>query len=307
MRILVAASVLIALLSAPLEAQVSDDARQYLDAVLDIMEEEALRRASVDWVQVRADAHSFARRASTPEQTYPAIRRALRALRDNHSFLQLPQPSQTPSGALMPPSTGVAFSRRVGDDIGLIRVPFFMGADVEAFAAHIDSLIVEVDGPSVCGWIVDLRQNGGGNMWPMLSGLQSILGAPPLGAFRSPTGVGSPWVYTVPSPGTPLHRPDPPVAVLTDRRTASSGEAVAIAFHGRPDTRFFGEPTAGVPTANRSFPLSDGAILFLTVATMLDRDGREYSSSLIPDELVTATAAEEPAARWVRSVCNAAI
>ncbi|MGV9658891.1 S41 family peptidase [Streptomyces koyangensis] len=58
----------------------------------------------------------------------------------------------------------------------------------------------------------------------------------------------------------------PPVAVLTGPRTASAGEAVAIAFRERPDTRTFGDPTSGVPTANAPYPLSDGALVVLTTA-----------------------------------------
>jgi hypothetical protein len=53
---------------------------------------------------------------------------------------------------------------------------------------------------------------------------------------------------------------------LTGPVTASSGEAIVVAFRGRPQTRSFGEPTDGVPTANDTFPLSDGALLVLTVA-----------------------------------------
>jgi hypothetical protein len=42
----------------------------------------------------------------------------------------------------------------------------------------------------------------------------------------------------------------PKVAVLIDRRTGSSGEAIAIAFRGRPETRFFGDHTEGASIAN---------------------------------------------------------
>src|SRR5437899_12878929 len=48
-------------------------------------------------------------------------------------------------------------------------------------------------------------------------------------------------------------------AVLTDESTASVGEAVAVAFIGRSNTRSFGQPTAGVPTGNVVYHLADGA------------------------------------------------
>jgi C-terminal processing protease CtpA/Prc len=72
--------------------------------------------------------------------------------------------------------------------------------------------------------------------------------------------------------------------VLTSRATASSGEAVAISFKGRPRTRSFGIPTRGLSTSNAVFRLRDGATMFLTVATMADRTGRLYGSAVDVDE-----------------------
>jgi carboxyl-terminal processing protease len=89
--------------------------------------------------------------------------------------------------------------------------------------------------------------------------------------------------------------PDPAVAVLTGPRTASSGEAQVVAFRGRPDTKSFGEPTHGVPTANQGFPLSDGALLNLTVAWMADRTGQTYDSPLPPDVPIPGDPTWDPA------------
>jgi C-terminal processing protease CtpA/Prc len=73
------------------------------------------------------------------------------------------------------------------------------------------------------------------------------------------------------------------VAVLFDRGTASSGEAVAIAFAGRPRSRSFGEHTAGFSTANQNIPLSDGALLFLCSSVAADRTGHPYPDGLNPE------------------------
>jgi C-terminal processing protease CtpA/Prc len=93
-----------------------------------------------------------------------------------------------------------------------------------------------------------------------------------------------------------LRRASPPVAVLTGQLTASSGEAVAIAFRARPSTRSFGAPTFGVSTANVGIRLSDGAVLNLTVSTMGDRTGRLYGAAVPPDEAVAGPPAPVPGA-----------
>jgi C-terminal processing protease CtpA/Prc len=75
-----------------------------------------------------------------------------------------------------------------------------------------------------------------------------------------------------------------------DRDTGSSGEGIAIAFRGRPDTRFFGEQTYGAATATFPFKLSDGAQIHLVIQTMVDRDGREYPDGVMPDQEVLSEA-----------------
>jgi carboxyl-terminal processing protease len=73
---------------------------------------------------------------------------------------------------------------------------------------------------------------------------------------------------------------------LTGMKTASAGEAIVVAFRGRPDTRSFGLYTAGVPTGNEGFTLSDGAVIALTVGVNADRTGQTYDDRIYPDEWV---------------------
>jgi hypothetical protein len=63
-----------------------------------------------------------------------------------------------------------------------------------------------------------------------------------------------------------LRQASPFIAVLLSSATSSSGEAVAIAFRGNPNTRSFGQRTRGLTTANGRFTPSDGAIIILTQA-----------------------------------------
>ncbi len=151
-----------------------------------------------------------------------------------------------------------------------------------------------------CGWLVDLRGNIGGNMWPMLDGVGPILGSGTVGWFVFPDGRKQAWSYRdgqVQEGGETvltiagayqLKHPNPPVALLTDRMTASAGEAIVVAFRGRPQTRSFGDRTGGVPTATRGFTLSDGALLVITVALDADRTGQTYDGPIPPDQYVRA-------------------
>jgi carboxyl-terminal processing protease len=178
--------------------------------------------------------------------------------------------------------------RSLAGGLGYVDVPGVVGGggtfDEDAVAA-----IRTADGRPRCGWVVDLRRNVGGNMWPMLHAVRPILGEATPGYFVS-SGAREEFSYRygkgpgANAPAYQLKRRDPPVAVLTSRLTVSSGEALTIAFRGRPSTRSFGEPTAGLPTSNQSIPLVDGAVLVVTTAQESDRTGQVYEGRIPPDQ-----------------------
>ena len=191
-------------------------------------------------------------------------------------------------------------ARRLAPGIAYLELPEMSGTadQAAAYAAAAQRRIRELDRGDTRGWVVDLRRNGGGNMWPMLAGIGPLAGEGALGSFVYPDRVER-WGYRagraflgrqamalVDDPYAPGH--PPPVAVLTSRLTASSGEFVLLAFRGRPRARSFGEPTAGKPTANDDVILRDGAGLLLTAALGADRTGRAYDGAVVPDQLVAA-------------------
>jgi carboxyl-terminal processing protease len=150
----------------------------------------------------------------------------------------------------------------------------------------------------------------GGNMWPMLAGVGPLLGeGDRLGQFFTLESQ-SDWKYRngvaaeiengkedpyPPVAGVPYKMPGTPkVAVLIDSGTGSSGEAIAIAFQGRPEARFFGEHTAGVSTANEVFKLPDGAAIWLTIGVDADRTGKQYMNGIDPDEAISSSNAILP-------------
>lgn len=291
----------------PASGAMSPAARTYLMSALDIMQAYSFYRSKIDWTSLRATAFATAdaAQAQTPTSTYPAIRAALTALGDHHSFLQ-PPVSASVATSLHPADS--LDGEIVGGKYGYIRVPTYApvnggtSAQATAFADTLQALVRSTDAKGACGWIVDLRRNSGGNMWPMLVGIGPVVGeGDNLGAFVDANGNVTKWYYLAGASGTTngltrqisaavdrtpyaLRSANPPVAVLTDSRTASSGEAIAVAFRGRSGARSFGAATAGVPTANSAHQLSDGAVIWLMVALDMDRTGRQYVDPIPPDE-----------------------
>jgi C-terminal processing protease CtpA/Prc len=76
------------------------------------------------------------------------------------------------------------------------------------------------------------------------------------------------------------------VAVLTSALTASAGEAVALAFVGRPRTTLIGEPTLGLTSFNVAHAMPDGALLIVTSELDVDRNGKPYDGPIPVDQHV---------------------
>ncbi len=306
----------------------------YLNQALDEIQKHALRRDAVDWKIVRAEALQNAAHAQLTVDTYDSIRFALNSLGDHHSsFHPTPALEQLESerkghsvkdenastmpmspfvGRYEPAGTTVA---RNGKHFALVVVPKCFPENEKQFVAYesqLQQIVANLDQSHPDGWIVDLRGNVGGNMWPMLAGIGPLLGeGDDLGEFFTTTG-HSVWKYRdgvaseiedngkqnpyPPVAGTPYKLTSKPdVAVLIDSWTGSSGEALAIAFRGRPRTRFFGGHSQGASTVNEVFTLSDGASMWLTIGVDADRTGKQYLNGLEPDELIKGAEQVVPA------------
>jgi carboxyl-terminal processing protease len=81
-------------------------------------------------------------------------------------------------------------------------------------------------------------------------------------------------------------RPTPPVAVITGGSTFSAGEAVAVAFRGRPHIKSFGAATGGAPNSPGRLLLADGAALRFALYFDVDRTGTAYTQAIAPDVAV---------------------
>lgn len=276
----------------------------YLSNALDVIQKHALHRDRINWARARKEADELASRTTEPAQTHEFLWSILRELNDGHSLLI---PSDKAEDIRAEPGSERApraSSRRLANRLGYLSVPAFRSINADAgttFARDLRDRIAELDALGTCGWVLDLRDNGGGNMYPMLAGIGPLLGDGEAGRFVAPGKPDQSWWYRDGQAGAGDFAPLPPdpdpfrlkvspatVAVLTGPGTTSSGEAVAISFRGRPLARSFGGYTGGFSSANTPFALVDGTMLALTTSLMADRAGQVYGGRIRPDEIVPA-------------------
>jgi carboxyl-terminal processing protease len=300
----------------------------YLNRALDEIQARSLRRDHIDWPRLRKEALARAAHAEITVDTYDAIRLALASLDDHHSSFHptpaledleakrkalwdpAPAPEPAPQPGPSSPFTGryepegrlATFGGRTFALVVVTKCFPETDGQFIAYETNLQRIVADLDKSHPAGWVVDLRGNVGGNMWPMLAGIGPLLGeGDHLGEFFT-LDSHSTWKYRNgvtaeiedgkedPYPavaGAPYKLAgNPKVAVLIDRGTGSSGEAIAIAFRGRLETRFFGDHTQGASTANDIVKLSDGASIWLTIGVDADRTGKQYMDGFDPDEAI---------------------
>ncbi len=292
--------------------------QDYLASTLDIIEHTGMSfNDDLNWEEVRAEAFSLAEDAETIADTHPAIKHAFGALQTGHTFF-FTSAQVAASQSISVDGSQAVSGKRLENGIGYLALQD-IGGNLETlkdYANTLHQIIQDIDEESTCGWVVSLRGNGGGSVFPMVAGLSPIIGEGEIGGFLLADGrqkilsLQDGFVLVdgvvIPEFGELLDEPlyvlkqtMPPVAVLVDQQTASAAEITALAFIGRPNSRLFGKSTGGYTTGNEVFPLFDGAMLILTFAKELDRTGKVYSESIIPDELVPSEDVMDTALEWL--------
>lgn len=297
---------------------------EYVDEALAVAKSKSFHTREVDWSALTDREHKAAESATDILDTYPILVDILIQLGDGHSFIQVSPERRAAFKARYGYEFNRAFAARKkptssfsgradiktlrteadGAAIQVFNVPQFSGGGAPANAYARRLFDAQAEGaPWACGYVVDLRGNGGGNVWPMLAGLEPLLGEGRVSGHRDLVGVhwielrggAAQLVDQGSAPKTIAQTPrwtkllgldQRPVAVLIDDATASSGEGVAVAFRTRENTRFFGDHTYGISTSNEGFTLSDGANLVITTGVMVDRLGTDQAKGIAPDEAI---------------------
>jgi hypothetical protein len=296
-------------------------ATAFINAACDSIKKHSLFRDSFNMPLLKATALKIAGSAKKYSDCYLAVNYLLESLRpfgDDHSFFMTAAEVKNWKNEGSQVSKVTVPFCEVIDSCGYIFVPPFHGGNMARMRAYADSLqaaIRYLSRSGIKGWLIDLTQNTGGNMAPMIAGLGPLFSGEKLGALIDVRGVQNAWYYSNGrfywDDDTGWKVTDPvllskrlPIAVFTSNKTGSSGEAVVVSFIGNERTRSFGQSTWGLTTGNGSFELMDGSQIFLASTIMADRSGKSYRGPIAPDNNVPFTDTEKlvaAAVQWIRS------
>jgi carboxyl-terminal processing protease len=165
-------------------------------------------------------------------------------------------------------------------DVGYIDINTFSestGADTRAALMAIDKAL----GHRPLGYVLDLRQNGGGLLSEAITVSDAFLDHGEIVSQRGREKTDIERYYA--HPGDDAH--GLPVVVLTDSGTASASEIVAGALQDHHRAVILGEKTFGKGSVQTLIPLGDKAALRLTTARYYTPSGRSVQEGGIQPDI----------------------
>jgi carboxyl-terminal processing protease len=257
--------------------------KQLIKAITKTLKKESIVREKIDWIRLDDNLKSInfsGKHTSDKEKVYSIFISALQNAGDHHSFFL----SKGISADLnkLNKEEVLSTSKYLGNNIGYLKIPYCMTLDAEKDLKFANTLIKQIqilDENEIDKWIIDLRDNRGGNRWPMLAGLTPIIGDGLIG-YNIVLNKHIPIIikkglinYSTIEPNQyTTKKPFKKIAVIINEHTGSSGEMVAIAVLGFDITKSFGQESAGYTTINSSRDYKDGTQLYLATGYSADKN-----------------------------------
>ena len=271
----------------------------YVKSSFRIIDEHALY-ANGDWIIERESYLSEAKSIDNFDDAHRIVKSALAFAGRKHSALVAPVTDTTayeelPSEAYMLEG-GIAYLKLPAHQGVKVSDSIYIHTVLDFLQSHLDAT----------GVIVDLRDNHGGNMYPMITAVAPLLPDGEIISWRtrkqtSATTLDIAVRYAGLSLGEISKFPDnTPIAILINDWTGSAGELTLLCFRGLEKARTFGIPTAGYASGNLSFPMSDGYTLVITTARAIARTGEVFCDDPITPDVETETPLEDAVA-WIQS------
>jgi len=286
--------------SQSIDFKISKENKEFVKEISKIVKENSLFSDSLNWKQIPEELKTlqFSNNDSLDHNlVLNYFIKKLRNVGDKHSLFLTQGNINSITRKNSEPE--LPESKYLESGIGYIKVPSCMTFNKtkdKDFANSIRSQIRKLDIENeIIGWVVDLRNNGGGNIWPMVAGLNALMNDGTVGyTVRNGKKKQKEWKtengkinYSKELINTyKIKNINTKIAVLINSKTSSSGEMAAITFIGLPNVKLFGQPSAGFTTANSTFYLSDGTLLFLSTNFVADRTFKKYPDRIIPDEII---------------------
>jgi len=284
-----------------------------LEKIIEHVENSSLYRKNVDWDALKKEIYVLAKDADSISQLKPALDLMFEKLNDTHGrvfynnqFLSYYSGEKKEHrknidwdvySEIQSAQVYEFKSQIINDSVGYVRIVGLPMGDNQKMSNDIQNAVCKLVEQGAKRWIIDLRFNGGGNMFPMVEGLANIIGDGIVGGTEGVTeDESSVWKikngnFFYDEQNVAIEKKCKTskiqkIAVLTSIYTASSGEALAVILKNRPKTKFFGTKTMGMVTATDYKQIDSLTTMMISVSYYKDRKSNVYNKFVDVDEIV---------------------
>jgi C-terminal processing protease CtpA/Prc len=263
----------------------------------------------VDWVQTRATFAAQLPANATDQVLFQVTGDMLKTLKDGHVALISPTDTSAYDGYYRnyrrnfnwrniennylkgSYATSGPVVYKIVNGVGYLYCGSFESPVTEA---QMDEVFLALS--TTNGLIVDVRNNGGGNVENARSLLRHFLRAPSIIQYEQyKKGKGHDEFYP-PSPVTIASATDPyrkPVVVLTNRVCFSACNDFVSAMKTLPDVSIYGDSTGGGGAVPREYLLANGWKLRCSSSVTLDAGQHPIEKGIAPTRFMTISQIEE--------------
>lgn len=289
---------------------------------LDVVQKNSYRGKDIRWDSVRPAFIAETKGITDVNALKPLFEKLLRSLKDGHSLLLFEEQNKNSDSEW---DQAEKIAKLTDKEVGN-SPKNFMHYMVEGKYAYInippviyekrkyvDSIGVQLrllDSEKPSAWIIDLTENNGGDIMPMIWQFALLLDSAVTYSYVDAEGneTAAEVRYTAETdddaryfkmydlePGkvkpVQLIHTKIPVIILTSRLTASSGEFFAAHFKGQKNVKLVGQKTNGQTSGNAPFEISRNCMVMLTTTVLKDRTGKVYKigEGIAPDITFTVT------------------
>ncbi|MGY3777897.1 S41 family peptidase [Isobaculum melis] len=275
---------------------------KYGQYAIERMDREGLYTQSKEWADTKEEVLKEIKKADSYEEVLPLLEKAIGVAGGKHSFIMTENELEESNNENIFPTS------EEKEGVLYVKLPAFSGMlNKDEAQKYVDILSQVINKKTYHGIIIDLQENTGGDMHPMITGISNLIPDGRQFSFidkqDSKTDINlengrlADESDSVKNEKTEKIKTIP-IAVLINEMTASSGEMTALCFKGLDNVQFFGKNSAAYTTVNTSIPLYDGTYLQLTTAKIEDRTGKIYQNDSIVPDVETENARSE-AEKWL--------
>lgn len=277
----------------------------FYEKLFSYIEQNSIKKNEINWVDLKKKVKDSIDVFNNMDDVYRATRYTLKLVNDSHSKLltRLVDSNGNPKIVKIDSMTLIE-TRIIDGDIGYIALYGF-SSDNESLSDYYrkavrNALLLLDSTTKLSGWVIDLRNNSGGDPTCETLGLSPLFEQPLIGLMcdnrktfqkvvcsKSIISFGNGIMDTLICDSTLMNN-HKKIALLVGKKTASAAEFLALAFKFQDNTRLIGSKTYGATSNLVTRNITDTvqivvAKLYLATRYFCDRNKNLYTGGIKPD------------------------